>query len=79
VVLEEGAQITAPGEPRRSIGHVTSSYWSTALDRSIAMALVEDGHDRMGEEMSVPGDSGDVRVTVAGTVFYDPEGARLNV
>ncbi len=79
VVLEEGAQITTPGEPRRPIGHVTSSYWSTALDRSIALALIEDGHDRMGEEMSVPSDSGDARVTVTGTVFYDPEGARLNV
>lgn len=78
-VLEEGAQITAPSEPRRPIGHVTSSYWSAAVDRSIAMALVESGHDRMGEELSVPGGNGDTLVTVTGTVFYDPEGARLNV
>jgi sarcosine oxidase, subunit alpha len=79
VVLEEGAQITTPSEPGRPIGHVTSSYWSTALNRSIAMAMVESGHDRMDEELSVPSGSGDARVTVTGTVFYDPKGARLNV
>jgi sarcosine oxidase subunit alpha len=78
VVLEEGAQITALDEPRRPIGHVTSSYRSTTLDRSIAMAMVESGHDRMDEELSLPGSSG-ARVTVTGTVFYDPEGVRLNV
>ena len=43
------------------------------------MALVEGGHDRMNEELSVPGVSGDARVMVTGTVLYDPEGARLNV
>lgn len=78
VVLEEGAQITARGEPRRPIGHVTSSYWSTAADRSIAMALVEGGHGRLYEELVVPGDNGGALVTVTGTVFYDPDGARLN-
>lgn len=79
VVLEEGAQITAPREPGRPVGHVTSSYWSTTVDRSIAMALVEGGHDRTDEQLVVPGDNGDTRVTVTGTVFYDPDGARLNV
>jgi len=79
LVLEEGAQVVALNDPNRPIGHVTSSYRSAAIDRSIAMALVEDGHDRMNEELSVPGVAGDARVTVTGTVFYDPEGARLNV
>ena len=78
VVLEVGAQVTATGEPRRSIGHVTSSYWSGVLDWSIAMALVEGGHDRKGEKLVVPGNNGDAIVTVTGTVFYDSEGARLN-
>ncbi len=43
VVLEEGAQIVAEPEgaiPRTMIGHVTSSYWSPELGRSIALAVV---------------------------------------
>lgn len=79
VVLDEGAQVTSRRAPRRSIGHVTSAYWSAAAGRSIAMALVEGGHDRMYEELFVPGGKDDALVTVCGTVFYDPDGARLNV
>ena len=39
VVLQEGAQIVAdPAQPKpmTMLGHVTSSYWSDALGRSIA-------------------------------------------
>ena len=45
-VLPEGAQIVerdlrvTPGEPTPMIGHVTSSYYSPILRRSIALALV---------------------------------------
>ena len=53
LVLEEGAQIVARRATSRSatpaIGHVTSAYWSAALGRSIALALVADGRERMGE------------------------------
>ena len=41
VVLEEGAQVMAhPGSPvpTRPLGHVTSSYYSATLGRSIALA-----------------------------------------
>ena len=44
VVLQEGAQIVAdPNQPKpmTMLGHVTSSYWSEALGRSIAMAVVD--------------------------------------
>ena len=57
MVLEEGAQIVAdPDEPipMTMLGHVTSSYWSEALGRSIAMAVVEGGHARQGETLHVP-------------------------
>ena len=42
VVLEEGSQVMRPRgrPPLRPIGHVTSSYHSAVLDRSIALALV---------------------------------------
>src|SRR3546814_4358089 len=57
VVLEEGAQIVDdPGQPlpMKMIGHVTSSYWSEALGRSIALAIVEGGRAREGQSLHVP-------------------------
>ncbi|MFM9861696.1 2Fe-2S iron-sulfur cluster-binding protein [Pseudoxanthobacter sp. M-2] len=81
VVLEEGAQIVAdPAEPvpMTMLGHVTSSYWSSVLGRSIALAMVRDGRGRMGETLHVPMPGGAIAVTVAAPVFVDPEGARLN-
>ena len=81
VVLEEGAQIVADPDqpiPMTMIGHVTSAYWSEALGRSIALALVAGGRQRMGEVLYVPMPGTVISTKVSGTVFYDPEGARLN-
>ncbi|MBT4890182.1 MAG: hypothetical protein HON65_11585, partial [Rhodospirillales bacterium] len=45
--------------------------------RSIALALVRDGRNRMGETLHVPMMDGKVmRVTVTDTVFFDKEGER---
>ena len=82
VVLEEGAQIVAdPNQPipMTMIGHVTSSYWSETLGRSIAMALVSGGKDMLGETLHIPMPGKTHTAKVGGMVFYDPEGARLNV
>ncbi len=82
VVLEEGAQIVAdPNQPvpMTMIGHVTSSYWSEALGRSIALALVVGGQDKMGETLHIPMPGKTHCAKVSTMVFYDPEGARLNV
>src|SRR3546814_7436087 len=57
VVLEEGAQIVDDSGrplPMTMIGHVTSSYWSEALGRSIALAIVEGGRAREGQTIHVP-------------------------
>ncbi len=80
-VLEEGAQIVAdPNQPvpMTMIGHVTSSYWSAALGRSIAMALVKDGRERIGETLHVPMPGRTITAKVCEPMFYDPEGSRLN-
>ncbi len=80
-VLEEGAQIVAnPDEPipMTSLGYVTSSYWSPALDRSIALALVRRGRSLIGSQLSVPMPGGAIMVDVVSPVFYDPKGERLN-
>jgi sarcosine oxidase subunit alpha len=81
-VLQEGAQIVAdPNQPKpmTMLGHVTSAYWSEALGRSIAMAVVVDGHDREGEILHVPMPDRTLTARVVkSTVFYDPEGTRLS-
>jgi len=82
VVLEEGAQIVDdPSQPvpMRMIGHVTSSYWSAALGRSIALALVEGGHGRMGETVHAPMPDRTIAAEITGTVFYDPSGGRMKM
>jgi sarcosine oxidase, subunit alpha len=82
VVLQEGAQIVAdPDQPKpmTMLGHVTSSYWSEALGRSIAMAVVAAGRDRDGHTLHVPMPDRTVRVRVVRSpVFYDPENTRLS-
>ena len=80
-VLEEGAQIVAdPNQPvpMTMIGHVTSSYWSENCGRSIALALVAGGRERMGQTLHVPMPDRTIEVEVTGTVFFDEKGERLN-
>ncbi len=80
-VLEEGSQITAQTglrPPMQVLGHVTSSYHSAVLNRSIALALVSGGRARIGQKLYVPTAQGESAVTVASPIFYDPKGERLN-
>lgn len=82
VVLEEGAQVVAdPNQsiPMKMIGHVTSSYHSVALGRSIAMALVENGQDLIGRDVHIPMPDRTHVAQITGTVFYDPENKRLEM
>jgi sarcosine oxidase subunit alpha len=90
LVLEEGAQIVAEIPPasrpssggkssgQRMIGHVTSSYFSAALGRGIALAMVAAGRRRMGETLYVPMPEGAIKAVVTSPVFLDPEGKRLD-
>ena len=74
-VLEEGAQIAGDGP---SLGHATSSYWSEALRRPIALALVAGGRARIGRMMHVPMRDRTIAVRVTDPVFYDKAGERLH-
>src|SRR6185295_16794791 len=81
IVLEEGAQIVAdPTQPTPMdiVGHVTSSYWSPALGRSIALGMVKAGRSRIGETLHVPMPGATIAVNLAQPQFYDPSGARLH-
>ncbi len=79
-VLPEGAQVLA-GEPRARPmpmdGHVTSSYASPTLGRSIALALVRGGLGRKGERVHVGlRDGRSVTAVICDPVFHDPEAKR---
>jgi sarcosine oxidase, subunit alpha len=82
-VLPDGAyavRVVKDKPPMEMIGQVTSSYHSPTLERSIAMALIENGRERMGETLSFPLEGGKVmRAKIVDPVFYDKEGARQNV
>ncbi|WP_449041886.1 sarcosine oxidase subunit alpha [Paracoccus sp. (in: a-proteobacteria)] len=80
--LEEGAQIVFDPKqpvPMTMVGHVTSSYVSDAVGRPIALALVEGGHDRMGETVHIPMPDRVIAAKITGTVFVDPENSRLKI
>jgi sarcosine oxidase subunit alpha len=81
IVLEEGSQVTESASPptgSSALGHVTSSYRSATLGRSIALALVAAGRSRLGARLNVPMPGGAVPVTVTAPIFYDKPGARLH-
>ncbi len=80
-VLPDGAYAIAPGRTElghaRMIGRVTSTYVSPTLGRGIAMGLVEDGPERMGDVLNFPTlDGRTIAAEVVSPVFYDPEGTR---
>ncbi|MCF6320207.1 MAG: sarcosine oxidase subunit alpha, partial [Rhizobiaceae bacterium] len=80
-ILEEGAQIVDdPNQsiPMKMIGFVTSSYWSQTLGHSIALAMIENGHNRLGEVLYIPMENETLEVEITGTVFYDAKGERIN-
>ena len=65
--------------PMETIGQVTSTYMSPTLQRSIAMALIQNGRQRMGETISFPLEGKVIRAKIVDPVFYDKEGTKLNV
>lgn len=65
--------------PMKMIGHVSSSYYSPTLKRSIAFGLIKDGRARMGDTLQFPLEDKTVSAKIVSPVFYDEEGDRLNV
>jgi sarcosine oxidase subunit alpha len=83
-VLEDGAHAIAEGRnangQRNTQGRVTSTYWSANLKRGIAMGLVLNGPDRMGDvlEFTKTG-GGTVKAKIVDQVFYDKAGEKQDV
>jgi sarcosine oxidase subunit alpha len=82
-VIPEGSQIVAgpfSGNTAPMLGHVTSSYYSPILKRSIALAVIKGGLKKMGESVTIPLANGKrVAAKIASPVFYDTEGVRQHV
>ena len=83
-VIPDGAYGVAEGEnangQRNTQARITSTYYSANLDRGIAMGLVKDGPDRMGEVITFPKTDGtEVQAKIVSPVFYDPAGEKQNV
>ena len=81
LVLKEGAHIVSEYHkkpPMPTLGHVSSSYYSANLGRSIALALIKDGQNRMGEKVCLPDMTSNKPywATITDPVFYDKEGLR---
>ena len=79
-VLEEGAQIVSDltKKPIEMLGHVTSSYYSPNLKKSIALAVVRGGKKMMGQKLLVPMEDRTINVTIVDPVFLDKENKKLN-
>ncbi|AXI47292.1 sarcosine oxidase subunit alpha family protein [Sulfitobacter sp. SK012] len=82
--LPDGAYAVADGTndngQRNTQGRVTSSYHSPTLGKGIAMGLVLNGPDRMGEVIDFPGlDGKTYSARIVDPVFYDKEGEKQNV
>ena len=82
-VLPEGGQIvddTSAPTPVPMLGHVTSSYYSANLGRSIALGVVKGGRAREGDLVYVPlADGRSITARIASPAFYDPKGERQSV
>jgi sarcosine oxidase subunit alpha len=82
IVLPEGAHLVErvePTPPMAMLGHVSSSYHSPNVGRSIALALVKGGLAKKGQKVTAPLlDGRKIACTIVDPVFFDPEGERLH-
>jgi len=83
-VLRDGAYALAEGTnengQRNTQGRVTSTYRSPTLNKGIAMGLVLNGPDRMGEVIEFTAGGDDIaKAKIVNAVFFDPEGEKQNV
>lgn len=78
--LPVGAHIlsNAPANDLPSDGFVTSPAFSVTRNRPIALALLADGRNRIGETVTLVDDGNHFTAVVAEPCFYDPEQERVN-
>ncbi len=80
--LQVGGRVLAAGHtraPARTEGYVTSACFSPSVGEWIGLALIERGHSRHGETVSVYCGGSIVRCRITQPIFYDPGNQRLQV
>jgi sarcosine oxidase, subunit alpha len=83
-VIPDGSYAVASGTNANGQGNtqgrITSTYHSPTLGKGIAMGLVLNGPDRMGEVIEFNKvDGTTVPAKIVNPVFYDPDGEKQNV
>ncbi len=83
-VIPDGAYVVADGSnangQRKTQGRVTSTYRSPTLNRGIAMGLLHNGPNRLGEVVEFNTvTAGTVKAKVVDPVFVDKGGEKQNV
>jgi glycine cleavage system aminomethyltransferase T len=73
IVLDEH-----PAIPAESHGYLTSGCVSPALEKSVGLALVKSGRERIGEEVYVFASGKTVAAKLTTLSHYDPEGGRVH-
>jgi sarcosine oxidase subunit alpha len=77
--LPVGAHLSCRPRKAGSEGYVTSSGFSPALRRGVALAMVRGGRARLGESIDVIVDGSRVaEARISQACAYDPDGARLH-
>jgi sarcosine oxidase subunit alpha len=77
-VLPVGAHVVPGARAGGSDGYVTSSCFSPALGRGVALAMIRDGRRRKGESVTIFDQGSRVPARVVAPCFFDPEGKRLD-
>jgi sarcosine oxidase subunit alpha len=78
--LEVGGRILTAGKvqpPCPTEGYVTSACASPTVQKSIGLALIERGHSREREVVSVYSAGRTIECRIASPVFFDPSNTRL--
>ena len=76
--LPAGAHLVPLAGTRRSLGFVTSSHFSPTLGRPVALALLEGGRARIGQEVGVFHMGETTRARVCPACALDPDRERLH-
>ncbi len=68
---------TLPDGMPNVVGYVTQGCYSPNLERSIALAVVDDGRERMGDVITASAKMGRGDVKIVAPCFVDPKGTRM--
>jgi sarcosine oxidase subunit alpha len=76
-LVTEGAPITPGGRREASEGFVSACIWSPVQQRSVALGLLTNGRQRLGETVWIRLKDEVVPAVVTAPCFHDPKGLRM--